>query len=257
MKPPDMSRALDSSRDLDWAPAGVRWIRGALVAVLFAPIIGLSIFCVVKLGLWLVIVPAAGGAGTFAWRIATRAARAMVRARLARFAGGRVDLAAVRARVDGEIVHVRGRVRADRTVRGLGGEERGVYRRTVLHAAGVEMIDEEAVDFSIVADGSLPVRARVDRAQLLAADPPRRLASPRAARRLRELGVPSIEVLQAARAVYASETVLRDGDAVEVVGVKGRALDRSLAERLPREAPLGTTIEGTDALPLLIVPVPD
>jgi hypothetical protein len=54
--------------------------------------------------------------------------------------------------------------------------------------------------------------------------------------------------------VSAAETVLTDGQVVEIVGYKSRTVDPTIVERLERETPLRATLRGGKELPLLISP---
>jgi hypothetical protein len=57
------------------------------------------------------------------------------------------------------------------------------------------------------------------------------------------------------RRVQLVETLLRDGDSVEIVGYKSRVVDPRFASRLAREEPYRATLRGGQALPLLISPL--
>ena len=52
------------------------------------------------------------------------------------------------------------------------------------------------------------------------------------------------------------EFVLRDGDAIEIVGYKSRTVDPTVATRLERDTPFRATLKGGRNLPLLIAPRP-
>ncbi len=255
-----MQRTHLFKHDLDWLPPpyrAIRWIvAGGLWTGLIGGVIGLTVishvqFIVFGKG---IAVLAAGG-----YVAGDRAARGVLRGRLRKLASGAVDLSRLPAEADGELVHVTGKVRA------LGGRE--VYRRVVFSFDGAtRVVHETASDFWLVGDGE-PVLVEVADARLLADGAQQSLPSEDG--RVRDLETmplpPAVQRTLQHRAtrrgkgkklgkVRVGEFVLRDGDAVEIVGYKSRTVDPTVATRLERETPFRATLKGGRNLPLLIAP---
>jgi len=258
-----MKRTHLAKHDLDWLPPSYRAIRwvvaGGLWSGLFGGVVLLSIVSHVHVFVFGkgIAVLAAGG-----YVAGDRAARGVLRGRLRKLASGAVDLSRLPAEADGELVHVAGKVRA------LGGSQ-AVYRRVVFSFDGaIRIVHETAENFWLVGDGE-PVLVEVEDARLLADGAMQTLPSedPRV-RDLESMPLPSeLERTLAQRAkrrakgkkvnkVRMSEFVLRDGDAVEIVGYKSRTIDPTVAMRMERDTPFRATLKGGRNLPLLIAPRP-
>jgi hypothetical protein len=258
-----MKRTHLAKHDLDWLPPSyraIRWIvAGGLWGGLFGGIVFLSIIShvhVFVLGKGIAVL-AAGG-----YVAGDRAARGVLRGRLRKLASGAVDLSRLPAEADGELVHVAGKVHA------LGGA-REVYRRVIFSFDGAtRVVHETANDFWLVGDGE-PVLVEVEDARLLADGDVVALPSEDArVRDLETMPLPSelqrtLEQRAKRRAkgkklgkVRVGELVLRDGDAVEIVGYKSRTIDPTVAARLERDTPFRATLKGGRNLPLLIAPRP-
>jgi hypothetical protein len=196
-----------------------------------------------------------------------RAARSVLRMRLAKLAHGQVELSRLKQEADGELVHVRGRVRARNVLSGLLDDgEQAVYRRVRIVLGQVTIIHEAAVDFALVDPQGEVVFIETTGARLVAFDAkPKRLRSegPQA-ERLLALPLPK-ETKQwlESRAkrqrkgkslppIEASELFLRDGDEIEVVGYKNRVVDVSVEARLERDTPLRATLRAGRELPLIL-----
>ena len=261
-----MRRAHLAKDDLDWLPERYRLLRGAVVSGIWTAI-GAGFAALVWTGApvlvfakGFVVIGAAGyGAGDWV-------SKKLVRARLGRLASGRVDLAKLSNEEDGELVHVRGRVRAQRTIAGIVSSEPGVYRRTRVSFDDIEVVAEEAVDFQLVDDQGNAIGIEVDGARLLTADDklartlfPERLfplAEPEAARRV----VQRFEHMLARGKrqlprITAAEIMIKPGDELEAVGYKSRKIDPTVMERMARETPMRATLCSGRELPLILTRV--
>ena len=268
-----LERTVPAWRDLDWLPPSLKTLRWAIAGGVWTGLAGLlagvalvskgNIFIWTKGFAWL-------GAGGF--YAGDRAARSVMRRRLHKLARGAVDLRSFAREADGEILHVRGRVRARETLPSLLGGEPVVYRRATVALGGATVVHEAAVDFALVDASGEMVTVHVAAARLLVAEPKRlRLVERAIVERVAALPLPA----RAARAVEtwltreahpkkrkrlapitASEVLLRDGDPVELVGYKSRTVDQTVATRLERDTPMRATLRGGRDLPLLIVPLP-
>ncbi|HEX8953847.1 MAG TPA: hypothetical protein VF945_18445, partial [Polyangia bacterium] len=229
-----MERTHLLKHDLDWLPPSYRAIRwlvaGGLWTGLAGGVVALSIFSHVQFfvfGKGLAVL-AAGG-----YVAGDRAARSVLRGRLRKLATGAVDLSRLPAEADGELVHVAGKVHA------LGGA-REVYKRVVFSFDGqVRLVHETAQDFWLVGEGE-PVLVEVADARLLADGKEQQIsAEDERARELealtRRIGEPPSLVVRTLDQrerrrqkgkrlgkIRVADFVLRDGDAVEVVGYKSR-----------------------------------
>jgi len=265
---PDLRRTCTLAEDLAWVPGrGVSWVRGAVLAgasLAIVALIAAGLLVGWRAGCWICLLPIAGGAWPFAATLGDRLARRFALARLQKVARGELPLGALRSRADGELVHVRGRVRTLRTIRGLVGDAPAVYRRTLVfddhHVTDAtiryrwvprDLVDEEAVDFMLASDDARDVRISVAEARLLEPDPVPGAASEDVRARLVSRG-PVTDGWLEHSALLVAESLLRDGDEVEVVGFKARAVDPTLQERLARETPFVTVLESGPGLPLLI-----
>jgi hypothetical protein len=249
--------------DLDWLPERYRLLRGAIVSAVWTGIGGgflallwgahfiyfggKMIFALVPAGYW---------AGD-------RVSKGIIRARLGKLAHGKVDLARLSNEDDGELVHVRGRVRATSTIAGLVSSEPGVYRRTKVRFGDVDIIDEEAVDFQLVDDAGSAVAIEVEGARLLVHDPklgrtafPDRLfplaQHPSARRMVLRYEQMTARGRRARLSTQACETMLRAGDEIEAVGYKARKVDPTIVDRMARETPMRATLRAGKDLPLIL-----
>jgi hypothetical protein len=196
-----------------------------------------------------------------------RAARAVLRGRLNKLARGGVDLSNLKQEADGELVHVRGRIKAKETLQPLLGEGPAVYRRVVFSVGGERWVHEAAVDFHLVdvATGER-VLVQVAGAHLVAPEPKRARIEGETAHSIFELTLDpqlrknadsaGVRIGRADKsAISAGEVLLRDGDEVEVVGVKTRSIDPTVEMRLMRETPERATLRSGKELPLIVSPV--
>jgi hypothetical protein len=248
--------------DLDWLPERYRLLRGAIVSAVWTGIGGS--FLALMWGahfiifgkMFFALVPAGYWAGD-------RASKGIIRSRLSKLARGKVDLARLSNEDDGELVHIRGRVRATSTIDGLISSEPGVYRRTKVRFGDVDIIDEEAVDFHLVDDAGSAVAIEVEGARLVVHDPklgrtafPDRLLPlaqhPSARRMVLRYQQLTARGRRAQLAVAASETMLRTGDEVEAVGYKSRKVDLTIVDRMARETPMRATLRAGKDLPLIL-----
>jgi len=263
--------------DLDWLPERYRLLRGAIIGTVWSAIGGSFVALVysgahvVVFGKLFIVLGAAG------YWVGDRAAKGLIGARMGKLARGQVDLARLSNEEDGELVHVRGKVRAEGTVEsvvsqlraegalaGMLTHDRGVYRRTRVSFGEVQVIDEEAVDFQLVDDQGNAIAIEVGAARLLVHDPklvsvgkPQPLfplAEPEAARRVVQRYQQLVERgrRRALPVIQAAEVMLRPGDEIEAVGYKSRKVDPTVVDRLARETPMRATLRGGKDLPVIL-----
>ena len=266
-----MHRTHLAKDDLDWLPERYRIMRGLIISGVWTSIAGSFLAMmwsgahVIVFGKLFVVLGAAGH-----W-VGDRAAKGLIGMRLGKLASGHFDLARLSNQEDGDLVHVRGRVRASRTIPGVVAEEAGVYRRTRVAFGEVQVVDEEAVDFQLVDEEGNAIGIEVDGARLLVHDrklrgvpDPERLfpmATPPAAQRvvLRYQQLLGRGRRRALPAFQAAEVMLCAGDLVEAVGYKSRKIDPTVVDRLARETPMRATLRGGKDLPVIlsVVRAPD
>jgi hypothetical protein len=261
---PTAERTERAKHDLDWLPPqfkALRWmVAGGLwtgLAALVVAIAAVAKYSFIVYGKGLAVL-AAGG-----YYAGDRAARAVLRRRLHKLARGDVDLSSLKSEADGELVHVRGRVRARETLNGFLTPERAVYRRMVFAVGAERWVHEAAVDFLLVDAAGEAVLVEVSAARLIAADARRqKLEGPQATDvlALSHGRAASLEagltVRQKNRVqVTAGEVLVRDGDEIEIVGYKSRSVDPTVEARLARDTPIRTSLRGGRELPLLIAPI--
>jgi hypothetical protein len=261
-----LDRTHRARHDLDWLPPSFKVIRWSVAGALWAGLAGLlgSVLIIGREGIFFVY--GKGLAVLFAggYYAGDRAAKAILRARLARLARGRLDLGRLENAADGELVHVRGRVKAERTFPSLLSGDPVVYRRVVFSIGSERWVHEAAEDFRLVDAGGENALVQVAGARLIAAEPRRVRLEGELARRVFELtvqpearGRTDLDTRLRRRdrgQIAAGEVVLRDGDEVELVGFKTRSVDVTVSERLARETPLRATLRSGRELPLLVAP---
>jgi hypothetical protein len=257
-----------AKRDLDWLPPSYRRIRAAVQGATWSTC-ALAMVAITWSTHFIFIgfVKLALVMGGVAWVAGDRTARALVRGRLSRLVHGAVDLHKLPAEPDGELVRVAGRVQVLKSVKPLTDardEARVAYRRIEYRAGRLRLVHEAAEDFWLVGDAGEPVLVEVAGARLLARPAPTSSypASSGAVQALEELppppGVDPGEpgcILASEDKTPISETLLIDGDQVEVVGYKARAIDPTVGMRLARDLPVRTTMRSGKLLPLLIAPL--
>jgi hypothetical protein len=256
-----LDRTYRARHDLDWLPPSFKAIRWTVAGTLWSGLAGLLGAAVVftKFGFFFygkgLAVLFAGG-----YYAGDRAAKAVLRSRLAKLARGQLDLGRLQHTADGELVHVRGRIKAERTLPAILSEQPAVYRRVVFAVAGERWVHEAAEDFRLVDASGETALVQVEGAHMIAVDPKRErldgeLASTVSSLALGEEGRPLPPAIRPYREpVLAGEVLLRDGDEVEIVGYKTRSVDQTVAERLARDTPLRATLRGGRELPLLVAP---
>ena len=271
-----LSRTHLGRHDLDWLPRSfkaVRWtVAGAIWTGLGAATAATLVLAKIQpffYGKGIAML-AAGG-----YYAGDRAARAVLRRRLASLARGATDLRGLGREADGELIHVRGRVRAKSqgqgqgpaTLEGLVSGAPSVYRRLVFVLGGVRLVHEAAVDFAIVDGTGELVTVLAADARLLAVDPKRHALAPEVIDRLAELSLPDRSRAELAKwmdrrsrgkrtvTIEGAETLLCEGAAIELVGYKARMVDPSVAERLERDMPMRAILKSGSDLPLLISPI--
>lgn len=248
--------------DLDWLPGwlkALRWtVAGAVWTGLFGGVAALTALAHVQVIFFGKGLAALAVGGVYA---GDRAARSVLKRRLARLAHGDVNLARLKQEPDGELVHLVGKVRARGEL-----PTGGVFRRRVFSLGELRLVHEQAVDFALADDQGELVLLQADGARLIVADPkltavPTETAQellslplPRAASRAVDRWRTRLAAGKKVQAVRAGVVVLREGQKVEVVGYKTRAVDSSVADRLERDTPLRATLKSGKELPLLISP---
>jgi hypothetical protein len=200
-----------------------------------------------------------------AYRVREGVARSAMRGRMRRLDRSAVALAAAGDR-DGQLVRVRGRIRAQRRIPALLTKYEVVFRRLVFRINGLEGVEESATDFLLDDDTGEPILILVEGARFVADDLPPKDWSP-----LQALVVETLATLNpppaivdaindwridakrgAASNTAGSEQILRDGDTVEVVGYRARTVDPTMATRLPRETPIRAALQSATTCPLLV-----
>jgi len=251
----------------DWLPFGTRSVRWALplgIVVGLPAVLGVGAgvlfgveaasLCVGYLGTASMVL---GGTKGRTW------AQRLLAGRVRRIARGEADLSALRARADGDLVHVRGRVVATETLPGHLSGAPAVFRR-VRFALGLRyyFFHEAAVSFDVVDESGEHLPVQVHDARLVAPEltwepiPPDRhydlvetipedLGPSITRARARFLDRPHGDRL-------GNELLITPGDLVDVVGEKSRVPDFTQAERMHREMPTRAILRSGRALPLVI-----
>lgn len=246
-----MERTHKLRHDLKWVPPGARrtgtLIRGGTLAAVGAGAAGAIMLNPFAAGLvWKGLV--IGGAGAIA--VADRAARAVLRGKLARMSRGELQLAELDAREEGELVVVRGTIEADDMLQGVLVETEGVYRRMIFKARGT-WVHEAACDFTLVDDKGGRIRVEAAGARWLTPEkelveyPGARFAAPEVSSKVRQLAAGK-------ETVEAIECVLEAGSQVQIVGYKTTSADASGVATDYRAAPQRATLRSGDDLPLVI-----
>jgi hypothetical protein len=247
--------------DLDWLPGWLKAVRWTVAGTVWTGLFGsLAVVLVFSHGHFFFFGKGLTALALGGFYAGDKSARLFLRRRLAKLARGDVDLARLKHEADGELVHVKGRVRARERLSGLLGGE-GVYRRVNFNIGDVRLVHEAAVDFALVdGSGELVIVQTAD-SRLISAEPKPVVLGESAAQPLLalELPPPAQKVVNDLRqrgkplpAIKAAEVLLREGDEVELVGYKSRVVDSTVVERLERETPLRATLRGGKNLPLLI-----
>ena len=265
-----LDRTHRARHDLDWLPPSFKVIRWSVAGTLWGAMAGLlgSALVFAKPGFFVygkgLAVLFAGG-----YYAGDRAAKAVLRGRLAKLAHGRLDLNKLANATDGELVHVRGRIKAENTFPAVMSEDRVVYRRVVFAIGGERWVHEAAEDFRLVDGSGENAMVQVAGAHLIAPEPKRRKIEGELSKTIIDLtlgpelrGRDDLKLKQSYAGygrnrgqIAAGELVLRDGDEVELVGYKTRSVDVTVQERLARETPLRATLRSGKDLPLLVAPV--
>jgi hypothetical protein len=251
-----MQRTHPLRQDLDWVPPryhALRWtVTGGAVAATIA-----FAFATHLTG---VIAPSVLGA----FYAGDEAARRLLRVRLRSLAQGAVDVSRLPAEPDGQLVHVVGKVRVREPVQGLVSTEPAAFRRVQFNVSSMQLIHEAANDFWLVADGSEPILIETEHARWLAPMGKRTRVDGRLEEAIGSLPLPSrprrvleartrwSELRKHVNRMLISEALLRDGDAIEVLGYKSRTIDATMTSRLERDTPYRATLRGGTKLPLLI-----
>jgi hypothetical protein len=252
--------------DLDWLPRWLKAVRWVVQGGVWTGTFGAAV-AMVAAAPEQVFFTANGAAALLAGGIyaGDRLARSMLRKRLTRMAHGDVDIKRLKNEPDGELVHVKGRVRVRERLQGkLGGS--GVFRRLRLKVGDQQVVHEAAADFDLIDESGEMIVVQVAGARLVAPDPELVPLAGDVIALLTSLKLPPKAAVAASEwefrcksglpltPVSAVETLLSDGQAVEVVGYKSRMVDPTIVERLERETPLRATLRGGRELPLLIAP---
>ncbi len=251
--------------DLDWLPPSFKAIRWTVAGTLWTGMAGLlgGALMFAKPGLFIygkgIAVLFAGG-----YYAGDKAARAVLRSRLSRLAHGRLDLSRLKREADGELVHVRGRVKARQAITGLLDGRQAVYRRVVFAMGAERWVHEAGEDFHLVDETGERVLIEVGDARLIAVDGKRGRVEGELARQVFELTLEpqsrnrtdGIRISRKDKgAISCGEVLVQEGDEVEVVGYKNRSVDLTVESRLERDIPMRATLRAGKDLPLLISPV--
>jgi hypothetical protein len=250
--------------DLDWLPGwlkALRWtVAGTVWAGLFGGVAALVAFSHVHVIFFGKGLAALALGGIYA---GDKAARGLLRRRLVKLAHGDVDIKRLKHEADGELVHVKGRVKARQRLTGmLGGE--GVYRRLLINIGEQKVVHEAAVDFHLVDESGEMILVQTAGARLIAQEPDKKPLTGDVVGLVKSLSLPPkaqaaagewefrFKTGKSTRAVSGGEVLISDGQEVEIVGYKSRTVDPTIVERLERETPLRATLRGGKELPLLI-----
>ena len=256
-----LDRTEPTARQFAWLPPSLRtrrrFVTGAIWAATGTLLAG-GVALVPPMALsWKLLAALGVGGGILGERVGS----ALVRRHVARLARGEVSLARVHEQTEGEVVYVRGRVRAGTEhgeLQGLLHGVPGVYRRLVFRAGGTRWIHEAAVAFDVVDAHGEWIRVEPRGARLLA--PVAELMDYPASAFTGARVTPSLAAVMAghkvdlAQPIPASELVLRDGDEVELVGHKSQTADVTGHGGSFREPPQRAVLRSGDVLPLLITP---
>jgi hypothetical protein len=250
-----LDRTERATRQYAWLPPSLRASRmiasGAVWAGTGALIGGAVVLAPPVLASWQLLLGLGVGGGILGERVGS----AVVRRHVARLARGEVALARVREEAEGQVVHVRGRVRAEATLHGLLHGVPGVYRRIAFRAAGARWIHEAAVAFDVVDAGGAWIRVEPWGARLLA--PVAELVEYPARAFTGERATPSLTSVIAGHGrgtIPASELVVRDGDEIELVGHKSQVAEATGHGGSFREPPQRALLRSGNVLPLLVTP---
>ena len=261
-----LDRSQRAKNDLDWLPPSFKAVRWAVAGTVWTGITGalVALIAVAKHGFWFY---GKGFALLFAggYYAGDQAARAVLRRRLKALAHGDVELGKLAQEPDGELVHVRGVVRAREQIAAVLSPRQAVLHRVVFSVGGERWVHESGHDFLLrVADGE-DVLIEVSEARIVAPEPKRKKVEGELARAVFELSlepqyrnIAPDDIMHVSRtdkgAVLAGEVVICEGDEVEIVGYKSRSIDPTVAIRMERDTPERVTLRAGKALPLLIAP---
>ncbi len=266
--PGTLSRTFLEKRELDWVPRElrrIRWLAGpvgvasvaaAAGGVLAALPLAEAAAMLFSMGLYL----GAGGIGV-GYLADRRVLRPILRGRVRRLAGGELDLRNLRSSKDGELVHVRGTVKAGEAVASvLDPTKNGVYRRIRQNVDGTCVLHEDARDFWLVDGTGEQIRIEIGESRFVAPGPELpwrevdRATYLALLDRVSEAVIPMGKVLQQSRTkmLHVGELLVTDGATVDLIGWKTRVPDFSIEERLARETPMRNTLRGGGSLPLLV-----
>src|SRR6478735_2700804 len=225
-----LDRTVRAKHDLDWLPPSFKAIRWTVAGTLWTGMVGVlgASLAFLKPGFFVfgkgIAVLFAGG-----YYAGDRAAKAVLRSRLKRLAHGQLDLTRLQRAEDGDLVHVRGTVKAERVLSGVLSEERAVYRRLVFQVGGERWVHEAAEDFRLVDATGETALVEVQGARLIVIEPKQLRLDGEATQRVLELTVdPALRAQQDQRlataysardrgSISAGEILVRDGDEVEIV----------------------------------------
>lgn len=243
--------------DRDWLPLAVRrtgWaVSGAVWGGAGLAFVG-AVFAAPAIFLfWKTL--AVGGAGVAV--LGERAGRFAFRRKLAKLTRGEVPLAELKARKEGELVCVRGKIESATTLTGILHGTPGVYRRMVFEWKGV-WVHEAAVDFALVDERGHRILVQAAGARWMV--PSReRIEYPVAKFRAPEVPREIRERLEATKdtTVDAFERVLEVGTEVQIVGYKTASPDVDGDVTDYRSPPQRATLTSGDDLPLVITTIRD
>ena len=250
-----MKRTVLAQHDLDWLPERDRGLRKLLRAMSFGVGILGALGAIVEPALVFSI----GAVPALMWT-ADRLAAALFKRRYER---ARRGLAQLSSQKDGDLCRVRGRIQASTLTPDLVGVAAGVYRRTMLQIGHVGVIEEEAIEFSLIDEDRERINVDVHDARFMTDMPQMRETGDYDRFLSRDLPTSARNILlflrDAPRSTYAvyffaGETMLEPGDEVDAIGYKSRTIDPSV-ERLERETPMRTILRGGHDLPIIITRV--
>jgi hypothetical protein len=227
-------RSERQSQHLDWLPRSFQVRRRVLIIGFAVATAALAFSLAHSASVWVMF--AIFGVVSVLGEVAqNRLLGRLNRADLNRLVKRADTLRQLAAAADGERVRVRGRI----LLRGEGVESEPGWNipPKVVHACRAELVmsqrdfvvHERGVDFFLVDGSGEEIFVEIEGA---------RLVSPQ---------------LFGERA--ASGQILKEGDTVDVVGVKKRRVDQTVTDRLERQEPMRTVLRSGADLPLLIIPI--
>jgi hypothetical protein len=244
-------------QDLDWLPRELKLLRWSATGACWVGVTGTAVaVTLASAGMLAHVAAVAAAGGIYA---GGRFGRSLMLRRLGRLAHGGLDLVRLANEAEGHLVHVSGRIRADKTLPSFLHRIPAVYRRMTFQLGRSRFIHEAAVDFDIVDTAGARLRVHVDSARLLV-PPTRDLADYPAAlfaggamppSLARVLGAHAVRAARDSEAIPSAELLLEPGSFVEVIGYKTETIDPVAGARVGRAPPMRVALR-SGRIPIII-----